>query len=84
MSKINVSCTAGDGPDILLSICDKNVLLLSEPVDLDKWVHGVVKNAQICLSMDETERLILELQNKLMQAKEFYSLLDDILSENQK
>jgi hypothetical protein len=67
---VKVDCTWGDGPDILLSLSGKGMILLQDPTKKDKWVHGVVTEGSMDLTVDEALALASQLQLKAIQVRE--------------
>jgi hypothetical protein len=67
---IEVDCTWGDGPAVLLSLNGKNMVLHEELQKSGRWVHGSVTQGSACLTADEALALASQLQLKALQAKE--------------
>ena len=83
--EITVSCTWGDGPDMVLSGLNWSIINDTPTVDLDKWKHGVQKNWSTDLTRDEAVRLIGELQMAVKQVDELEEICkqhDEWVEEN--
>lgn len=63
-------CAWGEGPDVLLVLEGTPVMLYENPVDLDRAVHGYVRQGSIELTADEAEQLADELLLRVKQARE--------------
>lgn len=72
---IDVICSLGFGPDILVSGDNTSILLMEPPRKLDRFTHGIVENWQLDLTVEQA----LDLSKKLFDAatKTKY-LLDNI------
>lgn len=71
MSKINATCTWGDGPDVLVSLFDKKFMLYPST---NVFVHG-----SFCLTAVEARALANELNDAAKQAE----ALDTSLKEHE-
>jgi len=67
---ISAVCTWGDGPDMVLSIKGKSVILMEEVKNKDKWVHGTVSVASLDLTSHEARELSRDLLMAAARAEE--------------
>jgi hypothetical protein len=58
---MEVECTWGDGPDIVVSLDGKRVILYENAVGRNKFIHGFIENGSFDLTADEAEKLAGEL-----------------------
>lgn len=58
---MKVTCTWGDGPDVLLSLDGHLMVLHEEPHDKEAWTHGAVSDGSLDLTVEEAEELAHEL-----------------------
>ena len=65
---IKVSCTWGDGPDVLLSLEGKCLMLHEHPIDYNKSTHGFISKGSIDLTAKEALDLAQTLINAAKQA----------------
>ena len=71
---IKVSCTWGEGPDILLTFKEHGIVLYEDP-DKTGFVHGHVNNASTDLRLDQAKLLVASLQMAIQHVEELeYSL----------
>ena len=75
---MNAICAAGDGPDVLVTLGDTPLVLHEEPVQLDRWIHGVVKSGSLELTADEA----LKLAGELVLAARSATAFDNSLAEH--
>lgn len=80
---MEVACTWGDGPDIVLSLKGDTMILLEDPIDKDKWTNGTVSKGQMDLTAEEAESLagrlmMASLRVKELREFEIQDLCDDI------
>jgi len=54
---MDVFCTWGEGPDVIVSLSGTELLLMEEPKIVDKWKHGIVNNGQIDLTAEDARKL---------------------------
>ena len=72
---IDVICSLGFGPDILVSGDNTSILLMEQPENLDRYTHGIVKNWQLDLTVEQA----FDLSKKLFEtATKTKYLLDNI------
>lgn len=68
---MKVSCTWGDGPDIVLDLSGSTLILFEDPINKDKWKNGTVSNGNMDLTAQEAKQLA---QDLLMAAQEVEEL----------
>jgi hypothetical protein len=77
---IKVSCTWGDGPDVLITLDDLLFMLYEPPDQLDRAVHGLVKKGSFALTADEALKFAKQLKQAALGAKnldkEYLNYLD--------
>ncbi|HDZ24934.1 hypothetical protein LCGC14_1097790 [marine sediment metagenome] len=66
---INVECTWGDGPDIILDLKDHRFILY-EDVIKKGFTHGIIKNGSMDLNVEEAKILVSDLINAIKAAEE--------------
>ncbi len=74
--ELKVECTWGEGPDIIVSLSGKKLLLLEDPIDKNRWTYGLVSKGQIDLTCDEAQSLIAHLQRAIYQVDDLNSMAD--------
>lgn len=67
---MKASCTIGDGPNIIVSLDGKELLLLEEP-NRTNFKSGVVEHGQIELSVEEARNLVISLLSAIKQVQDF-------------
>ena len=72
---IDVICSLGFGPDILVCGDNIGILLMEQPENLDRYTHGIVKNWQLDLTVEQA----FDLSKKLFEtATKTKDLLDSL------
>lgn len=70
---INVSCTWGDGPDVMVSFENHPFILYEDPKNdappKGKWKHGYVTMGSFDMSADEAETLAYLLRDAARKAR---------------
>lgn len=61
---VKASCTWGDDPDVVVSLSGTKFILYEDPIDTDRWEHGLVEYGSFELTAEEAR----ELANKLLIA----------------
>lgn len=79
---MKVTCTWGEGPDIILNLDGTQLILHETPVDYHRWTHGIVSEGSLDLTADEAIELGYRLINTGILAKELLiSYIDYIIKE---
>lgn len=72
--KINVSCTWGDGPDVLVTFKNFPFILYEDPKNdpppRGQWVHGYVSKGSFDMNIEEAEELASLLNEAARYARE--------------
>lgn len=69
MKKVKAACTWGYGPDVLVTNIGHPYLLYKDPIDKDKWTHGISIEGSFQLTADEAIKLAHDLLNAAMACK---------------
>ncbi len=75
--RMRAECTWGDGPDVLLILDGKPLMLYENPSMLDKAVHGYVNNGSTCLTAQEALRLAASLTLAAKEAMALSGVYDE-------
>jgi len=67
---MKVTCTWGDGPDVMLSLDGSIMVIHNDPLDKDAWAHGTVSDGSLDLTADEAEELAYGLIASAKAARE--------------
>lgn len=78
---ITAQCTLGDGPDILVSIKEK-IILLEDAHEFDKFKHGTCSNSQLDLNVKEARMLKAELELAIQHCEEMYQFENQLMTES--
>lgn len=81
---IKASCTWGEGPDVMLVFEDKPFILYENPIDKERWVHGVVNKGSADLTADEAENLANQLKEAVRLTRQFEAGLDEYIERERK
>jgi len=77
---INVDCTWGEGPDVLLTLDGKLLMCYEDPIHKEQAVHGFVSKGSMCFTADQA----LDLAHMLTKAAETAKAMDRDLEEYDK
>ncbi|KKL70906.1 hypothetical protein LCGC14_2100190 [marine sediment metagenome] len=75
---INVECTWGVGPDIILDLKD-HVFILYEDVIKKGFTHGIVKNGSMDLNVEEAKILVSDLINAIKEVEELNTCYNEYI-----
>lgn len=67
-NEIKAVCTWGDGPDVSMSLEGHKMVLMENPEDYDRWVHGTVTHGIVDLTGPQAYSLGLQLINASLEA----------------
>jgi len=67
---MKVECTWGDGPDVLVVLDGKPIMLYEDPSDMDKCTHGLVRQGSLDLTAEEAQELGVDLITAARQARQ--------------
>ena len=67
--RIRATCTWGDGPDLILVLEGKPMMLFEAPYDRDKSMHGFVSSGSLDLTAEEALELAAELTAAASEAE---------------
>ena len=67
---INVECTWGEGPDVLVVGKDERILNLSDTVLEDRFTHGCQENWHLDLTVEGAKELAYGLLSKAREAED--------------
>lgn len=66
---MKAECSWGNGPDVLVVLEGKPVMLYHKPHNLDEATYGYISEGSACLTAEEAEKLAQELLIAAKQAK---------------
>ncbi len=67
---MKVTCTWGEGPDVVLDLDGTLMVLYEDPHDKDAWTHGAVSDGSLDLTAAEAEELGILLIQVAKQARD--------------
>jgi hypothetical protein len=76
---MKAECTWGEGPDVILVGEGTPILLYHDPIEKERFTHGVCKEYSVDLTADEAYRLGIELINAARKAQELEKGWEEVM-----
>ena len=77
---MNVICTWGEGPDIVIDLNGKTLVLFEKPI-MKGWTYGIVKEGTMDFNLDEAKELLVQLDKAIKETERMKKELEEYMDK---